>query len=82
MVRKSKKEYEETLNEVFGINIKWSKLSLNDLETLVEAIVNNNEKLCSNLCKPSTSLVTLINKVIPEDEQGPFIKILKALLRG
>lgn len=82
MSKRSKKEYEETFNKIFGVNIKWSKLSLSDLETLAEALVDKNEELCRNMCKPSTSLVTLIDKVIPEEEQGPFIRILKGLLKG
>ena len=83
LLAKSKKkiDYEKTFNEIFGTNIKWSKLSVDELEEFAEALVNNNEQICGNLCKPSTSLSILIDKIVPPEEQGPVIRLLKGLLK-
>jgi len=79
-----KLEYEKTLNDIFGTNIKWSKLSIHDLEQLVTILAYHPERLCQNVCadkiNKSSVLAQLIDQVIPPKYQGPIIKGFKALI--
>jgi len=79
-----KQEYEKTLNDIFGTNIRWSKLSIHDLEQLVTILAYHPERLCQNICadkiSKSSMLAKLIDEVIPPKYQGPIIKGFKALI--
>ena len=36
----TKKEYEETLNKALGLQVRWSKLSLQELEEISNKVAN------------------------------------------
>ena len=76
------KEYEETLNKLFGTKIRWSKLSLKELEQLSEALTKKEflDKICKKY-KVMSEVETIIDRIIPEDEQGIGIKLLKRGLK-
>ena len=78
--KSKKKEYEALFNELFGVEIRWSKLPLEDLEVLAQAITS--QEFCSKACKPSSVLASLIDEIIPPEDQGLVIKALKKLLKG
>lgn len=84
--RPSKREYEELLNQVFGTNIKWSKLSIRELEELANVLTDDSKRseLCNRLqCSQYRYLVLEIaNKLIPPEKQGPLLKGLRLLLEG
>jgi len=82
---KKKEEYEKVLNEIFGTDIKWSKLSMHDLKQLVVVLTKHPETLCENICSGYSSksaLTKLIDEIIPPEHQGPLIKSFKVLLKG
>lgn len=78
---KEKREIEKTLNELFGTNIRWSKLSHADLTEFVNSLLS--KKFCRKVCGGNQNvfhgLVKMIDKLIPPEEQGPIIRALKSL---
>jgi len=48
MTKRSKMEYEETFNELLGVDIRWSKLSMEEL-TQLAVIFGNPEMLLAKL---------------------------------
>ena len=76
-----KEEYEATLNELFGTNIKWSKLAKRELEELVKALTERSTEICMKLgASNPKNLARVIDSIIPEEYQGPFIRAFKKLL--
>ncbi len=79
-VSKEKMEISKTLNQIFSTRIRWEKLSLNELNEFINALLSR--KFCSKICGKSIikDMLELIDKVIPEDQQGPILRSLKKLL--
>jgi hypothetical protein len=81
--RKSeKKEYEELLNRIFGVNIRWSLLPLRDLAQLVAVVTEPS--FCYKVCTSQETLSKIIEQlrkaveVIPYE--GPILKKVKKML--
>jgi len=77
---KEKREIEKTLNEIFETNIRWSKLSYDDLTEFVNSLLS--KKFCKKVCGSNNVLsgvIKMIDKLIPPNEQGPIIRALKSL---
>jgi len=84
---KAKKEmYEKLLNEIFGTQIKWSKLSLEEL-TQLATVLANPEPLIRRLGgvpKEEAALspfVEMIKRIVYEYE-GPFVKLFRKYVLG
>ena len=77
---KTKLEYEQLFNKIFGTNIRWSRLTVRELEELARALTEKADNLCQTICKETKVLAGFIDKIIPPEEQGPFIKLIKELL--
>lgn len=79
-----KKEIEETLNQLFGVNIRWSRLSKADLEQLINALTGEDRcKLCERLdCSKERYpiLEIAIKSVGKINKQGPLVRMLSELL--
>jgi hypothetical protein len=82
---KAKKlEYERIFNEIFGVSIKWSKLSLEELSQLA-AVLANPEPLIRRLGGvpetevTETALVKMVRKIL--EYEGPLIRFLKKYLK-
>ncbi|MEM0073052.1 MAG: hypothetical protein QXM17_08785 [Metallosphaera sp.] len=69
---KSKEEYESLLNQVLGTNVKWSKLSIKELDEIANALATKLEKKGLN--------ADIVDLIIPQEYQGPIIKQLKKIL--
>lgn len=81
--RQEKQEIEKLLNEIFGTNIKWSRLSKGDLNQLLVVLTKHQQYLCEKLCSdytPKGTIVRLIDQIIPPEHQGPLIKGFKSLI--
>lgn len=77
-----KQEYSKILNEIFGTNIKWEKLSLAELTELATVLAHKPEQVCSKLCG-ETSIIVILKKLldaIPEELEGPLLRLLKKAL--
>lgn len=84
MPRVSKKEYERVLNALFGTNIKWSRLSYNELEELVDKLSTDDTsercQICEKLqCKQYKYLIVDVIDKIADEHQGPILKGIKKL---
>lgn len=84
MVRKkgSKEEYEKLLNEIFGVNVKWSKLSLEELIQIATVLANPDSLIIRLGGIPKSSMeAEVVNRVRgflrSFSYEGPLIKILK-----
>ncbi|HDN18286.1 MAG TPA: hypothetical protein ENF41_04415 [Candidatus Bathyarchaeota archaeon] len=82
-----KKEFERIFNQLLGTNIKWSKLSLEELYQLA-ALFNNPEILLQRLgVKTDITRVVIKDKIFQglsellKNYDGPVIRMLKALLQ-
>lgn len=76
----SKKEIEEKLNNLFGVEIKWSKLTRKELDNVIEGV----ERLAKELSLESQLKYYLrksLDNLLPPEKQGPFIRLLKSLLK-
>ena len=78
-----KKEYEEVLNKVFGTNVRWSKLSLEEL-IQISTVLTTPEVICRRICgedeisKTTTMLIKSLKNILKEVKyEGPLIKSLK-----
>ena len=81
--KESKLEYKQVLNELFGIEIAWDKLPLNDLKLLAKVLTSDitRAEICKKLqCK--CDVVGIIDGIIPPEMQGPVIQGLKKILKG
>jgi len=83
--REGKKEmYEKLFNEIFGTDIRWSKLSIEEL-TQLATILANPEPLIRRLGGVpmaevgQTTLVEIVKRVLSSYE-GPIISMLKKYL--
>jgi hypothetical protein len=81
--RKSeKKEYEELLNRIFGVNIKWSLLPLRDLAELVAVVTEPS--FCYKVCTSQETVSKFIEQLKKAVEaipyEGPLIRKLKKTL--
>jgi len=84
---KGKKEmYEKLFNEIFGTNIKWSKLSIEEL-TQLGTILANPEPLIKRLGgvpkdeAGTTTLVEMVKRIISE-YNGPIIRLIKKYIES
>lgn len=79
-----KKEIEETLNQLFGVNIRWSRLSKADLERLINALTGEDRcKLCERLdcAKERYPILEIAIKSVGKiNKQGPLVRMLSELL--
>jgi hypothetical protein len=77
-----KKEYEELLNKVFGVNISWSKLPLKDLAQLVAVITEPS--FCYKVCTSQETVSKLVEQIKKAVEaipyEGPIIRKVKKAL--
>jgi len=75
----AKKEYEETLNKALGLQVRWSKLSLQELEEI-------SNKVASLLMEKGNSdennVGNLIDLLVPKEYQGPALKLLRKVLNN
>jgi hypothetical protein len=84
-VSKSKKlDYEKLFNEIFGTNIKWSKLSIEEL-TQLATVIANPEPLIRRLggvpaAEVGQATLVEIAKRLVSNYEGPIIKLLKKYL--
>jgi hypothetical protein len=81
--RKSeKKEYEELLNRIFGVNVKWSKLSASELAQLVAVVTEPT--FCYKVCTSQETVNKLIEQIRKAVEaipyEGPLLRKLKKTL--
>jgi hypothetical protein len=83
---KAKKEmYEQLFNEIFGTNIKWGRLSLEEL-TQLATVLANPEPLIRRLGGvPSeeagaTAFVNLVRRIL-EGREGPLMRLVKRFLK-
>ena len=65
-VSEKKKDYAETLNEIFETDIDWTKLSLTDLEKLTNILSDSSKviKILLKLVDIEELIEVLITKVI------------------
>uniref|UniRef100_A0A7J2TCK7 Uncharacterized protein n=1 Tax=Ignisphaera aggregans TaxID=334771 RepID=A0A7J2TCK7_9CREN len=81
-----KKEFEELFNKIFGVSVKWSRLSLEEL-TQIATVLANSDSLCKKICKEcvggETKYITLLKslkdmlKDVPFE--GPIVKVLRKM---
>jgi len=81
-----KKEFEELFNKIFGVSIRWSRLSLEEL-TQIATVLANPDSLCKKICKEcagsETKYITLLKslkdalKDVPFE--GPIVKVLRKM---
>ena len=81
--RKSeKKEYEELLNRIFGVNIRWSLLPLRDLAQLVAVVTEPS--FCYRVCTSQETISKLIEQIKKAVEvipyEGPILRKIKKTL--
>lgn len=91
MPSRTKEEYEEVINKLLGTNIKWSKLSLEELiefavlldhpELFMEKLgVSTTEKeIAKEVAAPIIGEVTEIIGLWKEHGQGPFAKLYRKI---
>jgi hypothetical protein len=77
--------YEQLFNEIFGTNIKWGRLSLEEL-TQLATVLANPEPLIKRLGglpteeAAATTLVGLVKRVL-EGREGPLMRLAKRFLK-
>ncbi|MEM1672344.1 MAG: hypothetical protein QXT86_09880 [Archaeoglobaceae archaeon] len=84
-----KNEYEELFNKVFGVQVKWSRLSCEELIQIATVLFNPGD-LIRRLKSISPETRTKEEKIIEGiklmiegiDRKGPIISTLKRLLGG
>lgn len=84
-----KNEYEELFNKVFGVHVKWSRLSCEEL-IQIATVLSNPGDLIRRLKSISPETRTKEEKIIEGiklmiegiDRKGPIISTLKRLLGG
>ncbi len=72
-----KKDYEDTLNKVLGLQVRWSKLTIDELEQISNKIANI---LVEKEEPKNEGLGDLLDLLLPEKYQGPGVKLLKRVL--
>jgi len=94
----SKKEYSELLNKVLGTNVRWEKLSMDEIRQIVE-LVTSPDELYARLKRAEGSEVAGVREESPSVEllkqavratakeilkrwDGPVLNLLKELLSG
>jgi len=80
----SKEEYEKLFNEIFGVSIKWSKLSIQEL-TQLATILANPESLIKKLggCKEEkvSRAVEALRTILENFEyEGPILNLVRRYL--
>lgn len=83
--KKKKEEIEELLNKVFGVNVRWSKLSLEELTQIVTVLTNPHSliKRLQTLAgyTPESEFVEALKKIVTNiKHEGPVINLLRMLL--
>jgi hypothetical protein len=80
--RSEKKEYEELLNKLFGVNVKWSKLSTGELAQLVAVVTDPS--FCYKVCTSQETINKLLEQVRRAVEaipyEGPILRKVKKML--
>lgn len=89
MSKCKKNEYEDLFNKVFGVQVKWSRLSCEDLIQLATVLSNPGDlirrlKTISPEAKTKEEKILEGIKLVIEglDRKGPIISTLKRLLGG
>jgi len=80
--RGEKKEYEELLNKLFGVNIKWSKLSAGELAQLIAVVTEPS--FCYKVCTSQETVNKVIEQIRRAVEaipyEGPILRKVKKAL--
>jgi hypothetical protein len=81
--RKSeKKEYEELLNKLFGVNVKWSKLSAGELAQLIAVVTEPT--FCYKVCTSQETINKVVEQIRKAVEaipyEGPILRKVKKAL--
>jgi hypothetical protein len=62
-----KKEYEDLFNKIFGVSVKWSKLTVEELAQLA-TVLANPDSLCKRMCRECS-----------DGKEPPYITVLRSL---
>lgn len=73
----TKKEYSELLNKVLGIDVKWEKLSMEEIRQIVE-LVTNPDELYARLKKAEGSPARIEERTV----ESPTFDLLKEAVKS
>lgn len=85
-MKRSKKEFEELFNKIFGVNVKWSKLSMDELVQIATVLANPDSLIkrlqeISGTSSGEREFIEGVRKILAAiNYRGPIVDLLRKVL--